>query len=93
MKRYGTVLVFKPEVSPAEAARKLREIADVLDLPAAVFEYLGPDGQPIDFEDTSRPARRVVSTRERQVDADEACRALLHSYDDEDGTGPVWYLP
>jgi hypothetical protein len=38
MKRIGTVLVFKKDVSPEEAAKALEQIREVLDLPEKSFK-------------------------------------------------------
>ena len=43
-KRCGTVLVFKPEVSKAEAAEALEVLSGLL-----VDYYLDDNGQPVDF--------------------------------------------
>jgi hypothetical protein len=77
-KRLGTVLVFKEGVSKEEAAQHLARIAEVLDLPKSVTDYvpIGPPG-----------GRRVKGVQRAFKVPD-----IINEFDDEYG-GPVWYIP
>jgi hypothetical protein len=86
MKRIGTVLTFKPEVTEEEAARALRSIAFILDTPSTInkptpeiraaldaghtIQYQPGEWSPVPFEHAD----------------------LVHEFDDDWG-GPVWYIP
>ncbi len=86
MKRIGTVLTFKPEVTEEEAARALRSISFLLDTPEEIPQANSEVQAAIDAGQTVRYRSEQWSTRPFTF-AD-----LVTEFDDDWG-GPVWYIP
>lgn len=79
MKRIGTVLVFREDVTPEQAAEAVAKIADVLDLPEETYDWQTSNGDG---------TGRVLGHTKRPYELIDG----IHEYDDEMG-GPVWYIP
>ena len=77
MKRIGTLLVFKPDVTKEQAVQALEKIKDLLDLPEEKIDYKRG-------RDHRTPCKRTVRPF-KTADA-------LNEYDDEYG-GPTFYIP
>lgn len=86
MKRIGTVLTFKSEVTQEEATRALRSIGFLLDTPEEIPHASSEVQAAIDAGQTVRYRSEQWSTRPFTF-AD-----LVNEFDDRDG-GPVWYVP
>ena len=79
-KRIGSVIVFKAGVSPAQAAKALEALRDVLDLPATSY-------RPV-YVTTPRGERGVP----RYETVPFKTEHLLNEYEEDHGS-PVWYVP
>lgn len=86
MKRIGSVITFKPEVTEEEAARALRSIAFLLDTPKTVSKPNAEVSAAIDAGSTVRYQPGEWS----QVPFEHV--DLVHEFDDDWGS-PVWYIP
>lgn len=91
MKRHGAVVVFKPGITPREAANALERIADVLDLPSESYVTVpaGPASASLYLPDgTEVPTDRRVKLVGREFEMIDK----INEFDDDIG-GPVWYVP
>lgn len=86
MKRFGTVLTFKSEVTKEEAARALRSIGFLLDTPKTVSKADAHVRAMLDAGQTVR------YQPEEWSDQPFTHIELVRTFDDQDG-GPVWYIP
>tara|TARA_Y100000310_G_C20569762_1_gene757393 strand:+ start:675 stop:929 length:255 start_codon:yes stop_codon:yes gene_type:complete len=84
MTRHGTVLVFREDVTPAEAARALERIRDVLSLPDFSYDIV-PTGEMVEVQGITKERH---TTQERSFDMAD----MIQEFDDDMG-GPVWYIP
>lgn len=86
MKRFGTILTFKPEVTKEEAARALKSIGFLLDTPKTVSKAAAHVRAALDAGQTVR------YQSEEWTDHPFTHIELVRTFDDRDG-GPVWYIP
>ena len=83
MKRIGTLVVFKPEVTTEQAAEALKSIADIIELPETTVDYVPVETrQGVLRYTTYQPVERPFEF----VD-------LIRDYEDDCGSGPTWYIP
>ncbi len=86
MKRIGTVLTFKPEVTREEAARALKSIGFLLDTPAESLKGRFDIQARLDAGEAVRyEPGQFIPVPFKHDD-------LIREYDDDMG-GPVWYIP
>jgi hypothetical protein len=77
-KRMGSVIVFKPGVTKAQAAKALASLAAVVEFPETTFTY----------ERVGAERDRKVKMVKVPFTHDHA----VHEYEDEHWT-PAWYIP
>jgi hypothetical protein len=94
MTRIGAIIKFKPGTTDVEAARALKSIAGILDLPEKSGQLVPM--LPVEIEEADMSKRGVLilkGERVKIVDVPFDPIDLIQSWDDDHGRGPVWYIP
>ena len=86
MKRLGTVLIFKPEVTEEEAGRALHSLAFLLDTPDTINKPIPELRAALEASDT------VLYQPDEWAEVEFSHSDLIYEFDDDLGS-PVWYIP